>query len=74
MAIHTIIEINHDKAHLWEENDFGKTLLLAITDRHPQAKRLLAFYGIRILNQHHSSHEKEIIVHHPHAKAKGESS
>ena len=64
MAIHTIIEINHDKAHVWfKDLKFGWNLYhaLAGTLLKETAKQTLSYYGIKILNQHHSSKNFEVV-------------
>jgi hypothetical protein len=62
MAIHTIIEINHDKAHLWlKDPKFGYNLYHVLIKGFfkdnilDQNERILRNYGIKVLNQHHSS-------------------
>ena len=73
MAMHSIIEINHDKAHLWlKDPKFGFNLYHALatlfidTTNYNQNfdninKRILKNYGITLLNQHHSSRTFELI-------------
>ena len=58
MAYKTIIEINHDKAHLWlKDPKFSYNLYHALAGTlNPIVKeRILNNYGIKILSQHHSS-------------------
>jgi len=64
MAIHSIIEINHDKAHLWSKDPkFGINLYNILADKlsYNVKKQILNNYGIRFLNQHHSSENFEVV-------------
>jgi hypothetical protein len=66
MAIHTIIEINHDLSHKWkqEPEKFIHDLYhcLAGTSLQKNVENFLRIkYGIKILNQHHSSEEFKVV-------------
>lgn len=58
MAYHTVVEFNHDKMHNIENTkDFGKILKELLSDTYlpEKQKRALSYYGLKIINQHHSS-------------------
>ena len=58
MAIHSVIEINHDLAHKFKKDkEFGQRLYYALAGRYPTefCKKVLGYYGIKVIDQHHSS-------------------
>jgi len=61
MAMHTIIELNHDLSHTWLNEKFAYNLYHALIGSFfkdnvlDQNERILRNYGIKILSQHHSS-------------------
>ena len=59
MAMHTVVEFNHDKmAEIVTEKDFGKILNDLLRHAYiPTAEELLKrLYGVKIIERHHSSH------------------
>ena len=57
MAMHTVIEINHDKAVNLEDKEAGFQIFNIISHllRPDTEKRLCSHYGIKIIDRHHSS-------------------
>lgn len=64
MSHHSIIELNHDYAHTWNNPGFGNDLHALLGKGWPEkiSRDLLQKYGIKILSQHHSSQSHELAV------------
>ena len=66
MAHHIIVEFNMDKAHLFENSpQFPTALFRALSHlyRKFDNENILRGYGIRVLNEHHSSDCSKIKIH-----------
>lgn len=56
MAHHVIVEFNLDKSKVFRDDPrFPENLYLALAHRHVNDERILRNYGIKVLNEHHSS-------------------
>lgn len=63
MAHHIIVEFNLDKSTVFRDDlRFPENLYLALAHRYQDNERILSNYGIKVLNEHHSSDCKEIVV------------
>ena len=56
MAYHVIVEFNLDKSKVFRDDlMFPENLYLALAHRYANNEQILRNYGIKILNEHHSS-------------------
>ena len=64
MAHHVIVEFNLDKSHTYKNSpQFPRDLNRALAKRYVDNKAVLKEYGIKVLNEHHSSDCSKIKIH-----------